>query len=110
MICRFLILVALLVLFAPAIGSTQDLKDADLLPRDAISIATALDTVAARYRGRALAATVKRPKDHEVGETAVYEFRWLTPAGNVLKIRLSTRDARFLEVDGLGQTEARILP
>jgi hypothetical protein len=75
------------------------------VPPDAqpIGVAAALDCVAARYRGEAL-----RIRDDEDG--LVQELRWLTPAGNVLEIVVTGPGCRFLEVDGVGQTEARILP
>jgi hypothetical protein len=74
-------------------------------PRDAQAIgpAAALECVAARYRGEAL-----RIRDKEDG--LVQELRWLTPAGNVLEIEMTGPGCRFLEVEGVGQTEARILP
>ncbi|MFN6978018.1 MAG: Cys/Met metabolism pyridoxal-phosphate-dependent enzyme [Gemmobacter sp.] len=63
--------------------------------------AEALACAAARFRGEALALRAH-------GEET--EIRWLTPAGNVLRIRLEAPGCRFLEVEGVGQTEARILP
>lgn len=70
------------------------------LPLDA---AAALDCAAARYRGAAL-----RVEARDGGQ--VQELRWRTPAGNVLRIRLAGPGCRFLEVEGVGQTQARILP
>lgn len=61
----------------------------------------ALACAAARYRGEALALR----EDREVSE-----LRWLTPAGNVVRIRLTGPGCRFVEVEGIGQIEARILP
>lgn len=74
-------------------------------PPDArpIGADVALDCVAARYRGEAL-----RIRDEDDG--LVQELRWLTPAGNVLEIEVTGPGCRFLEVEGVGQTEARILP
>jgi hypothetical protein len=74
-------------------------------PRDAapLTVAQALACVAARYHGEAL-----RIEDEEDG--LVQELRWLTPAGNVLEIDLTGPGCRFLDVDGVGQSEARILP
>ncbi|MGR3507647.1 MAG: Cys/Met metabolism pyridoxal-phosphate-dependent enzyme [Paracoccaceae bacterium] len=63
--------------------------------------AAALECVAARYRGEAL-----RIRD----DGLVQEVRWLTPAGNVLQIEMTGPGCRFLEVEGVGQSEARILP
>lgn len=74
-------------------------------PEDAapIDAATALACVADRYRGEAL-----RIEQEEDG--LVQELRWLTPAGNVLEIEIAGPGCRFLEVKGVGQSEARILP
>ena len=81
---------------------TPALADA---PADAVPIAAAaaVDCAAARYRGEAL-----RVEDREGG--LVREVRWRTPAGNVLRVRLTGPGCRFLEVEGVGQTEARIAP
>lgn len=63
----------------------------------------ALACAAARYRGEAL-----RIEERQSGR--VQELRWRTPAGNVLEIRLTGPGCLFLEVRGVGQIEARILP
>jgi hypothetical protein len=63
--------------------------------------AEAVACAAARYRGEALAV-------RELGDET--ELRWLTPAGNVLRIRLQGPDCRFVEIEGVGQIAARILP
>ncbi|MFN3616069.1 MAG: Cys/Met metabolism pyridoxal-phosphate-dependent enzyme [Rubrimonas sp.] len=63
--------------------------------------AEAVACAAARYRGEALAV---RDRGDET------ELRWLTPAGNVLRIRLQGPGCRFVEIEGVGQTAARILP
>jgi hypothetical protein len=74
-------------------------------PADAMPIgaADALDCVAARYRGEALRLRVEE-------DGLVHDLRWLTPAGNVLEIEITGPGCRFLAVEGVGQTEARILP
>jgi hypothetical protein len=74
-------------------------------PEDAVAISAeqALACAAARYRGEAL-----RIRDDDDG--LVMELRWLTPARNVLEIEVTGPGCRFLEVNGVGQTEARILP
>ena len=74
-------------------------------PEDAVPIdaGAALACVAERYRGEAL-----RIEDEEDG--LVQELRWLTPADNVLEIEITGPGCRFLEVEGVGQIEARILP
>lgn len=74
-------------------------------PADArpLEPSAALDCAASRYRGEAL-----RLRDKERGR--VQEVRWLTPGGNVLEIELTGPGCRFLEVKGVGQTDALILP
>lgn len=94
MILRLALL--LMVLAAPA-AADAPLDAAPLAP------AAAVDCAAARYRGEAL-----RIEAREGG--LVQEIRWRTPAGNVLRIRLTGPGCRFLEIEGVGQSEARILP
>lgn len=69
---------------------------------------TLAERVGDRYRGRLLAATAAPPTPHErdLGAALVYEFRLMTPAGALLRIRLDARTGRFLEVAGRGQTQA----
>ncbi|GIX11848.1 hypothetical protein [Elioraea sp.] len=86
-----------LVLAGPA-QAAEPPPDAVPLPPEA-----ALACAAARYRGAAL-----RLEPRAGG--LVQELRWLTPAGNVLRITLTGPGCRFLEVHGVGQTEARIPP
>lgn len=95
------ILVLACLLSVPAPGAWAD----DDLPPGArpLGAQAALACVAARYRGEAL-----RLRDREDG--FLWEVRWLTPAGNVLRIDLTGPGCRFLEVDGVGQVDARILP
>ncbi len=70
-----------------------------------IPIGQAVDLVAARYQGRMIAAEIVEEEDRPF-----YEFRWLTPQGNVLRVRLDGETGGFVLVDGVGQTEARVLP
>lgn len=74
-------------------------------PRDArpITADAALACVAGRYRGEAL-----RIREEDRG--LLQELRWVTPAGNVLDIELTGPGCRFLKVEGVGQSEARIPP
>lgn len=97
---RAVLPLGLLAVFATALPFAR--ADA---PDDAVAIApeAALACAAARYRGEALAI-----RDREDG--LLRELRWLTPAGNVLRIRLTGPGCRFVEVDGVGQTQARIAP
>lgn len=75
-----------------------------------VSADTVLKTVGQRYQGRALSIEQIPPKHHERFLGEVYEVRWLTPANNVLRIRIQAATGRFIEVDGIGQTEARKVP
>ncbi len=68
-----------------------------------ITTETALACVARRYVGEPLRI---EPRDAGL----VQEVRWLTPRRNVLDIRVTGPGCRFLEVRGVGQIEARILP
>ncbi|MFN3526762.1 MAG: PepSY domain-containing protein [Paracoccus sp. (in: a-proteobacteria)] len=67
------------------------------------------EAASARYQGRLVAAETRppRPVERELGAQLVYEFRLLTPAQNLLVIRMDARDGRFLDVAGRGQIEAR---
>lgn len=82
------------VVSMPAIAE----NDRAMLTADA-----ALSCVAARFRGEVLAINADASR-------GLQEVRWLTPTANVLKILLSGPGCRFLEVDGVGQMDARILP
>lgn len=88
-----------LILALSALPALADPPD-DAVPIDS---GAALACVAARYMGEAL-----RIKEEDDG--LVQEIRWLTPAGNVLEIEITGPGCRFIEVDGVGQAEARILP
>jgi hypothetical protein len=77
------------------------------LPRSGLELDQALARVQQRYQGRVIDAELKSAKPRDAGAVAVYEVRLLTPAGNVLKIRIDAADGRFLEVDGRGLVEAR---
>lgn len=98
-----LILPALL-LAASALGARAD--DADPARMETlIPIGQAVEIVAGRYAGRMIAAEITEEDDRPL-----YEFRWLTPQGNVLRIELDGVTGAFVLVDGVGQTDARILP
>lgn len=64
--------------------------------------------VSQRYSGRLVAADTRppHPQEHELGVMLVYEFRLVTPARQILRIRVDARDGRFLEVAGRGQIGA----
>ncbi len=64
---------------------------------------TALACAAERYHGEALRIDARE-------DGLVQVIVWRTPAGHVIEIRLGGPNCRFLEVRGVGQTEARRLP
>lgn len=93
---------ATLFLLCLALPANAD-DDIGRLAEGALPIDRALAIVAERYRGRMIAAELDEEDDR-----AVYDFRWLTPDGNVLRIQLDAATGRFNQIDGIGQTEARI--
>ncbi|MCC7272359.1 MAG: PepSY domain-containing protein [Alphaproteobacteria bacterium] len=87
--------------FAPRPRADED--DDDDRPRAVLPLAVALERVERRFRGTVLDADIRPgPK----GRLA-YEVRFLTPAGNLLQIRLDAVTGRFLEIDGHGFVEAQ---
>ena len=98
------ILLALLILTAPpALG--QERAETDFRP---LPLHEAARLVGERYHGRLIAARLAPPTAHErgLGVELVEELRLLTPARNLLMIRLDARSGRFLEIAGIGQIEA----
>lgn len=67
------------------------------------------EAAVARYQGRIIGAETRppQPQERDLGAELVYEFRLLTPARNLLVIRMDARDGRFLDVAGRGQIDAR---
>ena len=65
--------------------------------------------VAERFRGRLIAARLvpPRPDERARGVVLVHRLQLLTPARDVLEIRLDARSGAFLEVAGAGLTRAR---
>jgi hypothetical protein len=101
---RMRAVIASLILVCSAAAAMADPPGA-AAPLDAapIDAATALACAAARYRGEALRIDTERGG-------LIQSIRWLTPARNVLRIEITGPGCRFVLVDGVGQTEARILP
>jgi hypothetical protein len=95
---------ALAAALVPALLAALALAD-PVPPQGAAPLApeAALACAAARYRSKALRI------DAREGDL-VQDIRWRTPAGNVIEIRLSGPGCLFLDVRGVGQAEARILP
>lgn len=81
-----------------------DHKGADILP-----LKRAVQIVEQRFRGRLIAARLVPPRPHERarGVVLVHQLRLLTPARDVLAIRLDAQTGAFLEVAGAGITKAR---
>lgn len=95
-------LVAMLVAW-PTIPGWSQPRDFRPLPLHEVAKA-----VADRYDGRLVAADTHppRPEERDLGAALVYEFRLLSPARQLLLIRVDARSGRFLEVAGRGQIEA----
>ncbi|WP_347267262.1 hypothetical protein [Paracoccus sp. (in: a-proteobacteria)] len=74
-----------------------------------ISLHRAAEIVQTRYRGRLVAARLVAPfpEERARGVVLVHELRLLTPARDVLVIRLDARSGAFLETAGAGLTAAR---
>jgi len=92
-------------------GRRRDDADADgpsggpaVLP-----LAEAAARVAGRYSGRLLDARLVPGRPDEAA-ALVYELRWLTPGGDVLRARLDARSGAMIEVDGPAQFDARLPP
>ena len=81
-----------------------DHKGADILP-----LKRAVQIVEQRFRGRLIAARLvpPRPRERARGVVLVHQLRLLTPARDVLAIRLDAQTGAFLEVAGAGITKAR---
>lgn len=98
------ILIALVLLLC-ALPLRAEHADADFRP---LPLHEAARLVGERYHGRLIGARLTPPTPHErgLGVELTLELRLLTPARNLLVIRLDARDGRFLEVAGVGQIEA----
>lgn len=74
-----------------------------------IALRRAIEIASARFHGRVIAARLTGPTPNERarGAVLVQELRMLTPARDVLRIRLDARTGDFLEVAGRGVTRAR---
>ncbi len=74
-----------------------------------IPLRRAIEIASARFEGRVIAARLTGPTPHERdrGVALVHELRMLTPARDVLRIRIDARSGVFLEVAGAGLTKAR---
>jgi len=89
--------VALIFAFL-AIGPAIAQDRAEVLPLPRIIAA-----VGERYFGEVVAAEVVAGNDPDL----YYELRLITPAGNVLRIRIDAFTADFIEVDGRGLVDAQ---
>lgn len=74
-----------------------------------IPLKRAVEIATTRFRGRVIAARLTAPTSDERdrGVVLVHELRLMTPARDVLRIRLDARSGDFLEVAGAGLTKAR---
>jgi len=89
------------VLALPFFGSASGRAATEPLP-----LSEAVARVAERYEGRLLDARLTPGRTPE-GTDLVYELRWLTPAGDVLRARVDARTGDMVEVDGPGQFAAQ---
>jgi uncharacterized membrane protein YkoI len=90
-------LIALIFAFllaSPAVAQSRE----KVLPLPEIIAA-----VGERYFGEVVAAEVVAGN----GPDLYYELRLITPAGNVLRIRIDAFTAAFIEVDGRGLVDAQ---
>ena len=71
-----------------------------------LPLAEAVRRVEARYQGRMIEAEIVPGRPHEA-TPVVFALHWLTPRGDVLRIRVSATDGALLDVDGHGMIEAR---
>lgn len=84
--------------------------DEDDLPTfPVIRLREAMAITAQRFDGRIIAAELVEPTPAEAarGVQLAYALRLLTPARDVLTVRLDARDGTFLDAAGHGLTEAR---
>ena len=94
---------ALLALLALPIASAHAQPAAD-----GIDIITAIAAATARFEGRVIAADLLEGRDDE--PRSVYSLRLLTPAGDVIEVRIDAEAGRIIEVNGRGLVEARRTP
>lgn len=71
-----------------------------------LTIIDAIAAATARFSGQVIAAELVAARPEEM-TGAVYAFRLLTPAGDILAIRVDAQNGDILEVDGRGLVAAR---
>ncbi|WP_322894158.1 MULTISPECIES: Cys/Met metabolism pyridoxal-phosphate-dependent enzyme [unclassified Yoonia] len=98
MLYRFIMLSAVLGLCG-TLSSAQNPPAADRISADTPD--GALVCAATRFRGEPLSIEQ---------DDGMVELRWLTPSQNVLRITLTGPGCRFIDVRGVGLSEAWILP
>lgn len=86
-----------------------EFHDMELPESHVLPLKQAFRIVAKRFRGRLIAARIAAPTPEERarGVVLVHQLRLLTPARDVLVIRLDAQSGAFLEVAGAGLAEAR---
>lgn len=87
----------------------EQFLDDDFHGFDVLSLNRAAALVKERFDGKLIAARLVSPFPHEreKGVELVHELRLLTPARDVLILRLDARTGRFLEIAGTGMSKAR---
>jgi uncharacterized membrane protein YkoI len=68
-----------------------------------VPLASILDWIEARYRGRAIEIEL----EDDDGGPPTYEVEWMTPAGHVVELEFDARDGSLLETEGRGLEDAR---
>lgn len=93
----------------PADDWSPEFRDLETQDFRVLPLHRAAGIVAERFRGRLIAARLvpPRPDERARGVVLVHRLRLLTPARDVLEIRLDARSGAFLEVAGAGLTRAR---
>ena len=75
---------------------------------DSVDIMAAIAAATGRFEGRVIAADLIDGRDGE--PVSVYSLRLLTPAGDVIEVRIDAGEGRIIEVNGRGLVEARKSP
>jgi hypothetical protein len=89
------------ILCLPLLGAAGPARAQPVLP-----LPEAVALVGARYHGRMIDARLVPGREDERADL-VYDLRWLTPAGDVLRIRVAAADGAMLLVEGPGMIAAR---
>jgi outer membrane lipoprotein-sorting protein len=98
------ILALITVLALTALVPSAHAQSSDTTPT--LGIVEAMEAAATRFEGRIVAAELTEGRPAEA-TASVYEFRMLTSAGDILRIRVDAANGDILDVDGRGLMAAR---